>query len=488
MSHLFLLKAGSIKDHPGYVLYGSPPRWHLFNKEQHADPGAIHYHAKKTYHVAAVKKLMDEHNKGAKSAGDMRGEVEHLAGFMQGEASRSARVTEWRQSFLAGRAPRPAELRAFEAMAHDEPDKAARLLREVMSKLGDGNLAAGLLKMKGLHRATAVAGVKAASRETGERLAALEAEKARSKRKDGALRAAVAHLETDAGQGDLPAGEKREDAALVARLRGELDDADGPVGTDGIAKVIEEARLPTGNVNKKSMDAMLDRLVTLVGAGDPDAVLAQKWGSNTYAKRVAKLAARVVPAMRDVPKADLRKWATARSPFSPLNRRAVPLHLLNIERHPALENPDVHAGVLWMAQSAGWQEVGGLAMRNQAGDFVGRTSWLPREEWYFDKPADLREEHFAGAARKMERGGELSLPERRALDFMIHYITAADMAPEPETGWSPDFEEMLGEATTAAVDALEEESALSVSSVSTLDDWHAASEDEREAELDRLFG
>lgn len=462
---MLLLKA-SIKDHPGYVLYGNPPRWHLFNKDEHSDERKLHYHAKKTYHVAAVKKLMSEHNGASKSAADMRGEVEHLAGFMQGAASASAAVSMWKTAMLAGRAPKPAQQRAFESLAKTDPAKAARVLRDVATKLGDGDQKVGLKKMSDIH---------AGATKDAEVLMA---------RKDTALRTAIAHLEQDAGQGDLPKKEKAEDTELVQQLRGALGDT--PVGLEEIGREIDAARLPKGNVNAKSMNAMLDRLANLIGAGDPEAVQAQNWGTNTYARRVAKLAKRLAPAMGGIPRADLQEWAEARRPLAPLSRRTIPVHLINIEKHPALSNPDVRAGVHWMADSAGWIERGGRAMRNLEGEVVGRTSWVPREAWFLDKPDDLRDEHFKAAVAKMESGASLNLPERRALDYMIYYITAQDMVPDGQSVWDPEIQDWMTADTSAVVGLFEDD--LEMTEVSVISDWDLASEEEREAELDRIFG
>ena len=61
---LFLKAKGSIKDHPGFVLYGNPPRWHKFDPGKHTDAGQTHYHAKKQLEVKAAQQIASEGSHG----------------------------------------------------------------------------------------------------------------------------------------------------------------------------------------------------------------------------------------------------------------------------------------------------------------------------------------------------------------------------------------------------------------------------------------
>jgi predicted DNA-binding WGR domain protein len=272
---LLFLKAG-IKDHPGYVLYGDPPRWHLYDPAKHADPAKTHYHAKKTYHVAAVKKLMGVHNTAAESdvhpgTQAMIDEVEDFAAKDQAAASLSASVSMWKQSVVAGKKPTPAQQAALVKVMQTDAHKAAKVIAEVESAVGGhdklmailgGNVSAkeptsdtshapvvssdtslpdpigdpaavdavashwmvlGHIPSDAVYRVLMGMGeslginidslVTAYQHKKGKLVKVPSADK-----KDEALQAAVDHLKEDAQQPDIPAHEKKEDAALVEKL------------------------------------------------------------------------------------------------------------------------------------------------------------------------------------------------------------------------------------------------------------------------------
>jgi len=101
----------------------------------------------------------------------------------------------------------------------------------------------------------------------------------------------------------------------------------------------------------------------------------------------------------------------------------------------------------YMADEAGWIEEGGKLLR-ASNDFnhpeyniiTGRTKWLPRADWWPDRPRGFNEQKTRATVAKALTGEKLSKPERRLIDFMVEvsdqrnrldeYLPEVDDLPE----------------------------------------------------------
>ncbi len=93
-----------------------------------------------------------------------------------------------------------------------------------------------------------------------------------------------------------------------------------------------------------------------------------------------------------------------------------------IEQHPNLSNPEIMTEIRRMAENAGWMEKGGRLLRDAKGNAVGRTTWIPKEEWFAEKPDGVTEKHFNEAVARLDEGRKLTKPQREAVAFMLDYI------------------------------------------------------------------
>ena len=73
---------------------------------------------------------------------------------------------------------------------------------------------------------------------------------------------------------------------------------------------------------------------------------------------------------------------------------------------------------------AGWAERGGNVLMDPDGKVLGRTVWIPREQWWADRPGDLNEEGVQQAVLKAMAGGKLGAKQQRIVEFMVE---AADL-------------------------------------------------------------
>lgn len=146
----------------------------------------------------------------------------------------------------------------------------------------------------------------------------------------------------------------------------------------------------------------------------------------------------------------------------------------------ALLNPRVAARVddlRWMAQEAGWAEIGGRIIRDpDTNQVTGRTRWIPRAEWWQGRPGSISERDFREAVRKAAAGEKLKPKEQRAIDYALDYIEERDarVALEAE---EQEVADELAELGVAAV-----------SRKISQEDWDRMSDAEREAVLDDIFG
>ena len=192
MKPILFLKA--IAGQAGYYLSGSPPRWHKWNKDRPA-PADAHAVVSHSAHVKAVLKLKDSHHAKPADPQAMHAEVVALGTHIAEQANAVARLADVRKKILAGISPQKNEKTwAWKA----PPEKVQAVIAEIKAK-GDAKSQALLAEFLTF--------------QSGDTT------------KDAALAAAVAHLEEDAKQGNIPAEEQKEDAELVAKLKEAQDDS-----------------------------------------------------------------------------------------------------------------------------------------------------------------------------------------------------------------------------------------------------------------------
>ena len=73
-----------------------------------------------------------------------------------------------------------------------------------------------------------------------------------------------------------------------------------------------------------------------------------------------------------------------------------------------------------LKSQTGYAEVGGRLLRDEAtGDVTGRTSWVPKMEWWPDRPKGLTEKQAIAAMDKAAKGEPLTKREKRLVDYML---------------------------------------------------------------------
>lgn len=109
---------------------------------------------------------------------------------------------------------------------------------------------------------------------------------------------------------------------------------------------------------------------------------------------------------------------------------------------PLLKNKDVQNELRRQAQNAGWAEVGGKVIMDENRVVTGRTSWMPKEEWYaagMGSQADVER-----AVGKAIRGEKLSKKQQSIvaamLDSPAHDAAREDMQLNAAMGKTTDGE------------------------------------------------
>jgi hypothetical protein len=101
-------------------------------------------------------------------------------------------------------------------------------------------------------------------------------------------------------------------------------------------------------------------------------------------------------------------------------------------------NRDAAAFLVRLAEllrEAGWAEKGGYVVRDPHTDaVVDRTVWVPRCEWWRDKPEDLTEKRAHEVLFAALRGRKLGARQRRHLAYLIDVA----QRPDEREGWEGD--------------------------------------------------
>ena len=81
-------------------------------------------------------------------------------------------------------------------------------------------------------------------------------------------------------------------------------------------------------------------------------------------------------------------------------------------------------------ESAGWEERGGYLLRDpDTSEVIGRTKWIPRAQWWAERPDYLSERQTAGILLKYLRLQPLTPRERRCLE---HLMRTAGVIVDPD--------------------------------------------------------
>ena len=144
---------------------------------------------------------------------------------------------------------------------------------------------------------------------------------------------------------------------------------------------------------------------------------------------------------------------------------------------------------------AGWETMGGKGIVDPEGESKGRTPWVARSEWWRDaqKSAPLKKNTEGVATRKAVKkaisGEKLTAAETRHIESMLGSIQ--DMIDEDQRYQDSIANELSGADPEFSL--TEEEYSDSVRAVSEADalkaeEWKNKTEEEKEAELDEIFG
>lgn len=85
--------------------------------------------------------------------------------------------------------------------------------------------------------------------------------------------------------------------------------------------------------------------------------------------------------------------------------------------------------------SVGWEQKGGHIIRDEDDQVVARTKWIPRAQWWAERPHRFSEQQTAGIALKYLSGKELTRTERACFLHLIEIVGIAEQpqrdAPQP---------------------------------------------------------
>ena len=131
------------------------------------------------------------------------------------------------------------------------------------------------------------------------------------------------------------------------------------------------------------------------------------------------------------------------------------------------------------AADAGWAQRGGHLIRIKRSEVAGdetisRTTWIPRAEWWRSRPVQEGEQFYKDAVKAAIDGGKLTRKQKDVVQFLL------GLAEDERAG--SEVPPQTTQADAAAAEALVELAGPAPS------DWSKLSEEQKDAELDALFG
>lgn len=118
--------------------------------------------------------------------------------------------------------------------------------------------------------------------------------------------------------------------------------------------------------------------------------------------------------------------------------------------HPDLDDVEIRGELAYMADQAGWEQVGGKMIRadglDQSSDVTGRTPWIPKQPWYQMMPERLNEDDTIEAVGKALTGQPMTAKEKRVIANMLDFAKAG-VAEQKK--WHVDAMDAVGATSTA---------------------------------------
>lgn len=90
---------------------------------------------------------------------------------------------------------------------------------------------------------------------------------------------------------------------------------------------------------------------------------------------------------------------------------------LSLEHRLAMDQT-LRTGLESMKDETGWYEEGGKLLMDESGNVTGRTKWIPREQWWAERPGNLSESEVHAAVDKALAGKTLGKRQRAVVEFM----------------------------------------------------------------------
>lgn len=277
---------GGIKNHPGMVLYGHPPRWHKFDSSVHTDSSLTHYHAKKSTEVQAAQRLSRDDPPAGGTPAEHVARMQGMARGLQERASFGASLTLIKQAMMSEKVPSASLMQSLNTLVHSAPDRARALLRGVRETLGDDKFDALWRRVGEKHGADVLhAGWNPPTR-------------APANAEDQGSRAPAS-----AG-GDAPAASEPDDGASRGSPETPRHEHLDQIPWDRFV-------LADSNVNAKTVNKRRGEIKAAAYAGDLMALSLMTFGSNSYGKQSAKLAETAMAAVREGNRPVLDGWKAA---------------------------------------------------------------------------------------------------------------------------------------------------------------------------------
>lgn len=180
--------------------------------------------------------------------------------------------------------------------------------------------------------------------------------------------------------------------------------------------------------------------------------------------------------------------ATAGRPIFEVRPKPVDLE------HRLATDEGLRAGLTAMKGETGWAEVGGRLLMDSEGKVLGRTKWIPREQWWAERPKGLTEDQVHAAVDKALAGSKLTKRQRSVVSFMadVHEerVQRAGTLAELQNA-VPDLHEQPAPAVDLTVLASRASEFNREATVGVLDSWaddEPATLARVQDELERIIG
>lgn len=156
-----------------------------------------------------------------------------------------------------------------------------------------------------------------------------------------------------------------------------------------------------------------------VASQDYEAMLAELEGERAVDRQLKQVSVQE-PVVEEAPAVELTPAEEKAAPAEPVAIKAMPQD----EFLSKVQKPEIAGELQAMAANAGWAQVGGRLLRENMEDdtsrVTGRTTWIPKEEWWRGRPKGMTEAKTNKAVQKAIAGEQLSIPEKRMVEYMVN--------------------------------------------------------------------